>query len=61
MQYLIVVILLRIGIAVHAAKQIIDSEVGHQDYGEGKDHIAMEYPWTLETGQTVTVERDAVK
>lgn len=42
MQYLIVVILLRIGIAVHAAKQIIDSEVGHQDYGESEDHIAVE-------------------
>ena len=42
MQYLIVVILLRIGIAVHATEQIIDSEVGHQDYGESEDHIAME-------------------
>ena len=41
-QYLIVVILLRIGIAVHATEQIIDSEVGHQDYGESEDHIAME-------------------
>ena len=38
------------GVAVHAAEEIVDAEIGHEDSEESKYHVDVVSEWATENG-----------